>query len=617
MLEKLTQMASDDPAPEVRLQLASTAGRLTGRDTVPLLHHLMQHQEDARDPCIPLMIWFAYEPHVPSAPDAALAWLKQGAVGNPLVLDTIVPRTFRRLAATGQPAPLAACVVFLSEMKDSHVRIKALEGLIQGMENRLVEAPASWNKVSTSLREDKDPEVQRLARRLAIHFRDLQALRRSLEVAQNTRKALSERIGAIHDLGLAHPMEALGPLQAVLKDEADPLLRCEVCRALASYDEPEIAGIVLAGWNRYPPEVRAEAVNLLAERKQWARQLLAAVGRKEVPRTDLHNNTILRLRGLRDPKLNSQIEAVWGKVRDHTPAEFNALIERMRASLLQGRGSFERGQKVFENQCAKCHKFEGKGHDVGPTLDGAARDIDYLLVNILDPNRVVGQPYYTRFVALKDGRVETGLLAAEDAQTITLKTENDALKIIQRKDIDALTVQEKSLMPEGLNNNMSQPDFRDLINYLMANPFLTNVAVADRPAAAINQADPFHSQSVTWNWPIVGPPGRIPLPAHPNDARGTACIAAKVNAPTPMRTQLQIGAAHSVRIWLNAKLIYKGTPSKGAASPDQDSVSVELHEGVNRLVFEIGYGGANEVLYARLLDPQRKLRYPEASDAAR
>ena len=63
-------------------------------------------------------------------------------------------------------------------------------------------------------------------------------------------------------------------------------------------------------------------------------------------------------------------------------------------------------------------------------LDGAARDIDYLLVNVLDPNRVVGQPYYTRFVVLKNGRVETGLLAAEDPQSITLKTENDALKVI-------------------------------------------------------------------------------------------------------------------------------------------------------------------------------------------
>src|SRR5262249_270408 len=181
-------------------------------------------------------------------------------------------------------------------------------------------------------------------------------------------------------------------------------------------------------------EVRIEAVNLLAGRKEGAGELLAAVGKKQVPRTDLNDNTILRIRAFNDKKLNEQIENVWGKVRD-TPAELNALIDKMRAHLYEGRGSFERGRKVFETQGQKCHKVEGKGFTVGPELDGAARDIEYLLVNIIDPNRVVGQPYYTRLVALKSGRVETGLLAAEDEQSITLKMENDALKVIQRKDI--------------------------------------------------------------------------------------------------------------------------------------------------------------------------------------
>src|SRR5262249_307169 len=186
----------------------------------------------------------------------------------------------------------------------------------------------------------------------------------------------------------------------------------------------------------------------------------------------------LRRRAWRYHTRNGQIEAVWGKVRENTPAELNALIGRMRVSLAEGRGSFERGRKVFEVQCAKCHRFEGKGHDVGPNLDGAARDIDYLLVNVLDPNRVVGQPYYTRFVALKDGRIETGLLAAEDERSIALKGENDAIKVFQKRDIEEVTVQPKSLMPEGLANNMTVPDFRDLIRYLMASPFLTEVGVA-------------------------------------------------------------------------------------------------------------------------------------------
>src|SRR5581483_10545721 len=184
--------------------------------------------------------------------------------------------------------------------------------------------------------------------------------------------------------------------------------------------------------------------------------------------------------------------------------------------LFTGRGSVERGRKVFDGQCAKCHRFEGRGHDVGPSLDGAARDIDYLLVNILDPNRVVGRPYLAHFVTLKDGRVETGLLAAEDAQSITLKGENDALKVLPRKNIEEITVQEKSLMPEGLSKNMTVQDFRDLIRYMMLNPFLTAVELAgpmqQGQVVPVDVRDPLHAQGVTWAQPVVGPAGKIGLP---------------------------------------------------------------------------------------------------------
>src|SRR5262249_20326890 len=46
MLARFTEMAENDPTPEVRLQLASTAQRLTGQDTLALLQQLMRHRED-------------------------------------------------------------------------------------------------------------------------------------------------------------------------------------------------------------------------------------------------------------------------------------------------------------------------------------------------------------------------------------------------------------------------------------------------------------------------------------------------------------------------------------------------------------------------------------------
>jgi putative membrane-bound dehydrogenase-like protein len=615
MLERFARLAKDDPAPEVRLQLASTAQRLTGQDTLPLLHSLMEHAEDAHDPCLPLMIWLAYEPRVPNHAQAALDWLKEHAVGNPLITEEIVPRTLRRLVATGKPEDLAACVTFLGAVPDAGVRRKALDALVQALQSVQATPPNGWRRVFAALLKEPDSEVRRLARRLAVKFHDAQAVHRSLQIALDSHNPLGERLDAVRDLAVAHPSEGLRPLEDLLLHGDNPELRGEVCRTLAAYDDPSIARMVLTGWASYPPAVRVEAVNLLAGRKSWASALLAAVGRKAVPRSNLNDNTILRIRALHDRQLDEQITTVWGRVRETTSAELNALINRMRHELAQGRGSIARGRKVFENQCAKCHRFEGKGHDVGPNLAGAARDIDYLLVNVLDPNRVVGQPYFTRFIVLKNGRVETGLLAAEDSQAVTLKTENDALKVIPRKDIEELTVQEKSLMPEGLDKNLSVQDFRDLVRYLMANPFLTDVRVAGpfvaKEGATINPADPLADRHVEWTQPVVGPPGRIPLPPPHQEGEATAYVAADVTAPVKFHTQLLLGAASPVSVWLNGKTVYQGKPGNGLAAPDQIGVDVQLRPGVNHLLFRITYRGNKDALYARLVDPERKLQYPE------
>jgi len=615
MLARFAEVARADPSPVVRLQLACTAQHLPLEARLPVLENLLLHKEDAHDPDIPLMIWLAYEPVVASGQGSTLAFLTQHAEDNPLLSEEIMPRVCRRLLATNRAAAIKAAIGFLQDINSSVVRRRALEGLLQGLENRQLEPPDNWHAVATVLQRDPDLEVQRLARRLAVKFHDLQALQNALALAMNPHKATGERVDAVRDLAAAHPVEALRPLQDLLAREANEEVRCEICRTLAHYDRPEVGRVVLKGWSSYPAPVRVEAVNLLAGRKDWAGDLLTAVGRKDVPRTDLNDNTILRIRALRDNKLNGQIEAVWGKVRDRTPAELNALIEHMRTALGEGRGSFAKGRQVFDNQCAKCHRFEGKGHDVGPNLDGAARDIDYLLVNILDPNRVVGQPYYTRFVAFKNGRVETGLLHAEDDRSVTLKNENDNLKVILRKDIDEITVQEKSLMPEGLNKNLTEQDFRDLIRYVMASPFLTDVAVAgpfaEEASVQINKADPLKSKEADWKWPVVGPQGKIPLPPMNNKADQVVYVAAEVTAPEALRSRLQLGTGASIRVWLNGQPIYQGRPGAGVASPDQAGVEVQLRQGQNRLLFQLSYQGEKQALFARLLDPQRKLRFPE------
>src|SRR5205823_5167194 len=140
LLARLTDLAGQETTPQVRSQLASTAQQLGKLDTLPLLHALMKHKEDTKDPNIPLLIWLAYEPKVTSQLRPALEWLNNNAAGNAMVTDEIVPRAMRRLAGTGKAGDLEACVTFVGAVA-GNVRRQALEGLAQALKGRQVDAP--------------------------------------------------------------------------------------------------------------------------------------------------------------------------------------------------------------------------------------------------------------------------------------------------------------------------------------------------------------------------------------------------------------------------------------------------------------------------------------------
>jgi putative heme-binding domain-containing protein len=246
---------------------------------------------------------------------------------------------------------------------------------------------------------------------------------------------------------------------------------------------------------------------------------------------------------------------------------------------------------VFENNCAKCHKFDGKGAEVGPPLEGAARDIEYILTNVIDPNRVIGAPYFLRTARLLDGTVSQGVLAAEDEKSVTLKLEQGVLKTIAKADLDGpLQTVERSLMPEGLGYNMTPQDFRDLVRYLMANPFLTDAKVNGAAAR-------------------VGVDGRIPLP----DTKGApAVVEARVTAPENLKLTLLVGASADFEVRIDGKAAGIGKGSGERVRPDEVAIEVTLAPGEHTVTIAARAGGG--AAYARFADPDRKLRYPDAGE---
>jgi putative heme-binding domain-containing protein len=291
-----------------------------------------------------------------------------------------------------------------------------------------------------------------------------------------------------------------------------------------------------------------------------------------------------------DKEINDLIEKAWGRVRK-TPDELNKLIDKTRDSLNAAPASFTRGKAVFENQCAKCHKFDGKGVEVGPQLDGAGRDIEYLLANILDPNRVIGAPYFLRTANTLDGQAIQGVLAEEDDQFLTLKVENAQLKKIKKTDLDGpVKVQEKSVMPEGISYGMTEQNFRDLVRYVMKDPFLTDVTVGGKAVAA----------------PLTG---RIPIPSFPAERAMT--VTATFTAGAEMKTKLLIGSSNKFTVLLDKKVVARRDGTGREARPDEHAFDVDIPAGKHTLTVTLAGTDRDGALFVRVLDPDRKLSYPE------
>src|SRR5262249_25019020 len=132
------------------------------------------------------------------------------------------------------------------------------------------------------------------------------------------------------------------------------------------------------------------------------------------------------------------------------------------------KGDRTRGKDVFAKRCSVCHRLEGVGHEVGPDLAALAnKSAAYLLQEILDPNRNVDSRYLEYVAQTKAGRTFNGLLAAETATSITLRGQEGKEQVLLRTDLEELSSNGKSLMPEGLEKDVGKPDMADLIAYLV------------------------------------------------------------------------------------------------------------------------------------------------------
>jgi putative heme-binding domain-containing protein len=89
-----------------------------------------------------------------------------------------------------------------------------------------------------------------------------------------------------------------------------------------------------------------------------------------------------------------------------------------------------------------------------------------LITDILDPSHQVSPDYISYLAVMTDGRVLSGLIAAETADSVTLRREDGQQDTILRSDIEQLRASGKSMMPDGLEQKISPEQLTDLLEFL-------------------------------------------------------------------------------------------------------------------------------------------------------
>ncbi len=476
MLAKLAELAKSDPSPYVRLQLASGLQRLPLADRREIALGLVSHAEDSADNNLVLMIWYGIEPLLyvdeslrDSNPGRGATGLRNDDEVLSLALATKIPKLRQFIArhlATGSSPRFFPILRWFEEMgEDVAAQRDVVTGLHTALEGRRdVKPDAGWNVIAPRLAMSSDATVRDLSQRISLVQGSDEAFGHFTNVIKDAKADAAQRDRALQALVATKRPAVADLLFDRLNDNA---LRAAAIRGLAGFDRDEVSQEILGRYAKLSDPEKLDAISTLTAREKTALALVTAVEAGTINKQDLSEFDIRQLQRFKEPKLKELVNKVFGA--KPSSAERAKQIAEMKQKILTAdasTASASRGRVLFQKNCTACHTLFGVGRQVGPDLTGAQRtDLDYVLINVMDPSALVGGAYRVTILVTKDGRVVNGVVKAEDAHTITLETATERV-VVATSDIEERQQQPISMMPEGLLNRLKLEEIRDLVKYL-------------------------------------------------------------------------------------------------------------------------------------------------------
>jgi putative heme-binding domain-containing protein len=461
--------ALNDADPHVRVHALRLAEPLCSDDV--RLEHRLVAMTAADDPLVRYQLAFSLGALPESKPASAIAALAVRDGASPWVSTALLSSSsrcagavFRTLAddagfrGTQHGRALLAALVGQTGMaglpEQLAVVLETLEGPLAGdrpLARSIVLALLSVSTAASQVRLE-GPAAAIMAEILA----------ESSATAADPKKPAAARTAAIRALRFSPFDDVRALLAGLLVSQQRPDLQSTAIDTLARFDDDRVASIVLEAWPGFSPKLRATAAEALFSRPKWIAALLDAVERGSIGRGDVDPARLELLKSDPDPGVRKRAERI---VAEALHARQDVVAGYQRA--LQLPGEPQRGKALFKTHCSSCHRLESVGESVGADLTAIRdRGVESVLLNILDPNREVKPQYQSYVVVTTSGRIVTGMITAESANSLTIRRPDAGEETLLRLQVEELRSTGLSYMPEGLEKQIDVAAMADLLAYL-------------------------------------------------------------------------------------------------------------------------------------------------------
>ncbi|MCA9064268.1 MAG: neutral/alkaline non-lysosomal ceramidase N-terminal domain-containing protein [Planctomycetaceae bacterium] len=438
------QRASDDDHPAVRMQAAAAAGQLSPEVGATVLTAVLSR--DSTDSWI-----------------SATAFSSLNSENVSLVLD--------RVAAAGRDGDLLAKLIGQAgAFGRSHSMIAPLIRLVETLNSDRTTA-AQWQSISRAVQSVRKAKTASASLDTSAEWQTvITSVRdRAVSVVTDDATPVDLRVAGLQFLaanGTLTPTQQ-SALLALLQPQSPIEIQAAVVNALRSAGSSGSAQAILTPWKSYSPALRREVLLAMLSDRQWTTALIDAIENGHVAASDIDAAERQRLQNYPDRMVQQRVRSLIGDVTSQ--GERAQIAEHWLQRIEQLTGNADNGRGVFEKRCATCHRLQDIGKSIGADLAALKdRSTQAMVIAILDPNRAVESKFFNYSALTTDGILLNGMLINEAGNSITLMSTDGKEHVIARGDLDELIASSRSLMPEGLEKDLSEQDLVDVITFVQS-----------------------------------------------------------------------------------------------------------------------------------------------------